>query len=52
MKPTIMTRYMPMPFSLIQQYLKGRADELLAKSRHTQLAPGEKEELRKLLAHK
>lgn len=37
---------------LIQQYLKGRADELLAKSRHTQLAPGEKEELRKLLAHK
>ncbi|UTP73612.1 DNA primase [Alteromonas sp. LMIT006] len=37
---------------LIQQYLKGRADELLAKSRHSQLTLGEKEELRKLLAHK
>lgn len=37
---------------LIQQYLKGRADELLAKSRHSSLTPGEKEELRKLLAQK
>jgi DNA primase len=37
---------------LIAQYLKGRADELLAKSRHTPLTPGEKEELRKLLANK